>query len=264
MSTDCYLAYEDANLAQPVLRNNLLSRISSIDTVITFNPENYEERMQVIRNEMNSDDIQGFRTSQLIYFDKKSGKFNTQLLALAPMVSMTDNQGNVVGKKPIAWLEMPKAASDVSVKNQDIIWSALLIDKANSLIVKDLSIKMDDRKKKLNELVLQEASSSKHPVESSGGYGCGEMLTQKDLQTMFSSVDTVITFDPETYKETIQIIKNDISPADVKTVALVQEWYFDNRRKILANRLKAIGPMVDKTDENGNFLYSKIMYYLHF
>jgi len=47
-------------------------------------------------------------------------------------------------------------------------------------------------------------------------------------------------------------------------VMLAQEWYFDNRRKVVANRLKAIAPYVEVVDADKNFLYNRIQFYLHF
>ncbi|MBI5917200.1 MAG: hypothetical protein HY842_17655 [Bacteroidetes bacterium] len=105
----------------------------------------------------------------------------------------------------------------------------------------------------------------KHPVERSQGFGCGELLSKKDIENLYTSIDTVITFDPDTYKETVQIIKNDIRPSDLKKIRLVQEWYYDNRRNVLFNKLKAVAPLVDKFDETGKKLrYAWPMYYLRF
>lgn len=265
MKAGKYQIYDDPSLSIIVSHSTLMNKISAIDTVITFDPNSYEERVQVIRNDISENDIVGFRAHQVIYYDKKQGGFNTQLLALAPMIKQTDPTGKIIGEIPLAWLAMGgQASKNLNLDSPDVTWAALVIDKKGLFLNEKLTVRKDERKKSFAEMLFQAAFSMKHPVRESVEYGCGNLLTKKELESMGSAVDTVITFDPATYKETMQIVRNELAPADVKTASLVQEWYYDNRRKMLANRLKAVGPMVDKSDENGNFIYTKILYYLYF
>lgn len=265
MKADRYKLYGDPTLSIIVSHSTFLNKVTFIDTVITFDPNSYEEKVQVIRNDLNPDDIKGFRTQQVIYYDKKAGSYSTKLLALAPMVNQTDANGNVSGKFPLAWLPMAESSSnDLSVKNPDIIWSALLIDKANILEISTLKTIKNDLKKSFGEQIFIEAASMKHPVESSGGYGCGEFLSKAEVERITTRIDTIITFDPETFIETVQIVKNFYNPNDLKQVILAQEWYFDNRRKVVANRLKAVAPYIEVRDADNNFLYNRIEFFLHF
>lgn len=265
MAEGKYKAYEDAGLSVIVAHTTLLNKISTTDTVVAFFPDTYEEVVKVMRNDLNPAEIVSFRTQQVIFYDKKIGGFATRLLAIAPMVNITTREGKVVGKMPIAWLAMEGGiAGDLSVKNPDFIWSALLIDEANCPEVSKLKIKKDEKKKTFVEQLFGEAAGMKHPVEESASYGCGKLLTKRDLENMSSSTDTVITFNPDTYEEMIQVMRNDIQAVDVKKVWLAQEWFFDSRRNVLLNRLKAVAPVIDRTDEKGDFMYAKAMYYLHF
>ncbi len=265
MSDGKYQAYADPDLSVLVARTTLLNKISTTDTVIVFYPDTYEEVVKVIRNDINPADIKSFRTQQVIFFDKKMGGFGTRLLALAPMVSLTNQEGKVVGSMPLAWLAMESGiAGNLSVKDPDIIWSSLLIDEANCLEISKLNVKKDDKKKTFAEQLFQEALGMKHPVEKSSGYGCGTLLTKKDIENMTAAIDTVVTFNPTTFEESIQIIRNDLNPADIKKVWLAQEWYFDTRRNLLLNRLKALAPTISVTDTNGKVKYTKAMYFLHF
>jgi Gliding motility associated protein GldN len=265
MAQGKHQAFKDIELLEKYDQKVLNSRITSIDTVITFDAATYTETVQVIRNEMSADDIKSFKTSQAIFYDKKSGNFQTRLLAIAPMVNKTDNNGKVVGSEPIAWLAMDgKLLNGFSAQSPDAAWAVLLLDRTNVLETSKLSVKKDEGKLSFALRVFQEAMSMKHPAESTQGYGCGEKLTKKDLENMLAPIDTVITFDPATSKETVQVIKNEFNPADLKQVMLAQEWYYDSRRNRVVNRLKSVAPIQDIHDENGNFLYTKLMFYLHF
>ncbi|MCC6724452.1 MAG: hypothetical protein IT258_08075, partial [Saprospiraceae bacterium] len=150
------------------------------------------------------------------------------------------------------------------VQSPDIAWAVLLLDRTNVLETSKLSVKKDEAKKTFAELLFGEVMSMKHSVESTERYGCSEKLTKNDLEHMMSSIDTIITFDPATYQETVQIVKNDFKSADLKNLMLAQEWYYDSRQKRVANRLKSIAPMKDVNDETGQLLYTKRMFYLHF
>ncbi len=265
MNDGIYKAYESSDLSAIVTHSTLLNKISTIDTVIAFYPETYEEVMKVIKNELNPADIKSFRTLQAIYFDKKSSSYQTRLLAIAPMVNMTTPEGQVLGMIPLAWLAMDgKLSSNFSAQNPEVAWAALLLDKGNPLTISELKIKKNDSKKTFAEQLFQEAASMKHPIESTEGYGCGNMLTKKDIEGMSNTIDTVITFDPETYKETMQIGKSDYLPAKLKQVLLAQEWYYDNHKNMISNRLKAIAPIVEVYDKKNEFMYSRRQYYLHF
>lgn len=260
-----FKAYKDVELLEQYDQKLLYARIFTIDTVITFDPATYKESVQIVRNDMSGDDIKSFKTSQAIYYDKKSGSFQTRLLAIAPMVDKTDNNGNVTGSVPLAWLTMDgKLQNGFSAQSPDVAWSVLLLDQTNVLEPSKLKVKKDEVKKTFSALLFQEAMSMKHPVESTEKYGCGEKLSAKDLEHMISSIDTIITFDPATYTETVQVIKNDFNPADLKKVILAQEWYYDSRQNRVANRLKSLVPLMDKHDVDGNLLYWKKMFYLHF
>lgn len=265
MKSGHYKLYGDPTLSLIVSHSTFMDRVTTIDTVVTFDPNSYEERMQVIRNDINADDIVGFRTQQAIYFDKKTGNYDTRLLGLAPLVKQTDPTGAVIGKLPLAWLPMyDVAAAGLTDKNPDVIWSALLIDKANSLEISKLKTVKNELKKDFSEQIFQEVTSMKHPVESSAAFGCGNLLTKSEIEHLTTEIDTIITFDPVTFKETMQIVKNAYNPAALSQVVLAQEWYFDNRRKLLANRLKAIAPYVEVLDANKKLLYNRIEFYLHF
>jgi Gliding motility associated protein GldN len=258
-------AYQDAELSKAYDKKAIYQRISFIDTVITFDPNTYAETVQIIRNDLNSDDIVSFKTSQAIFYDKKSGSYQTQLLALAPMVKQTDNNGQVIGKSPLAWLPMDgKLPSGFSAQNSDVAWAALLLDKANLLNTSQLKVKKDETKRTFAEQLLVEAASMNHPIESSEGYGCGNWLEKNEVEHMLSIIDTIITFDPATNKESVQVVKNTIRPTDMNRLILVQEWYFDKRRNMLANRLKAIAPYTAITNANNEFMYDRIQFYLHF
>lgn len=89
-------------------------------------------------------------------------------------------------------------------------------------------------------------------------------LEPDEVASMGASVDTVITFDPETYEEQIQVVRNDLNPEDVKRYRLKEIWFFDEESSTMQVRILGIAPLIDVKDDNGNFRYEKPMYWLYY
>jgi len=89
-------------------------------------------------------------------------------------------------------------------------------------------------------------------------------LTPDEVASMGATVDTVITFDPETYEEQIQVVRNDLNPEDVKRFRLKEIWFFDEETSTMQVRILGIAPLIDVKDENGNFRYEKPMFWVYY
>lgn len=89
-------------------------------------------------------------------------------------------------------------------------------------------------------------------------------LTPDEVASMGATIDTVITFDPETYEEQIQVVRNDLNPEDVKRFRLKEIWFFDEETSTMQVRILGIAPLIDVKDENGNFRYEKPMFWVYY
>lgn len=91
-----------------------------------------------------------------------------------------------------------------------------------------------------------------------------DKLSPNEVATMGATVDTVITFDPETYEEQMQIVRNELNPEDVKRFRMKEVWFFDEETSTLQVRILGIAPLIDVKDENGNFRYEKPMFWVYY
>ena len=89
-------------------------------------------------------------------------------------------------------------------------------------------------------------------------------LEPDEVASMGASVDTVITFDPETYEEQIQVVRNDLNPEDVKRFRMKEVWFFDEESSRLECRILGMAPLIDVNDDNGNFRYEKPMFWIYY
>lgn len=90
------------------------------------------------------------------------------------------------------------------------------------------------------------------------------MLDASEVATMGASVDTVTTFDPDTYEETIQVVRNELNPEDIKRFRLKEVWFFDEETSTLQVRILGIAALQDVKDDNGNFLYELPMFWVYY
>jgi len=89
-------------------------------------------------------------------------------------------------------------------------------------------------------------------------------LEPDEVASMGATVDTVITFDPETYEEQVQVVRNEINPEDVKQFRIKEIWYFDEESSVLKQRILGIAPLIDVFDDNGNFRFTKPMFWVYY
>lgn len=113
-------------------------------------------------------------------------------------------------------------------------------------------------------ILMESAINGEITVYSTEDDKFSSKLTPDEVASMGATIDTVITFDPETYEEQLQVVRNDINPEDVKRFRMKEVWFFDEETSTLQVRVLGIAPLIDKNDENGNFLYEKPMFWVYY
>ncbi len=89
-------------------------------------------------------------------------------------------------------------------------------------------------------------------------------LEPDEVASIGSSVDTITTFDPETYEEKIEVVTNELNPEDVKRFRVKEMWYFDENTSTLKVRILGIAPLIDVLDDNGNFKFEKLVFWAYY
>lgn len=100
---------EDDKFTNPLTPSEVASIGASVDTVITFDPETYEERIQVVHNDLNPEDVKRFRIKEVWFFDKETSTMQVRILGIAPLLDVLDDQGNFRYEKPMFWVYYPEA-----------------------------------------------------------------------------------------------------------------------------------------------------------
>ena len=85
-----------------------------------------------------------------------------------------------------------------------------------------------------------------------------------DTAGIFYNLDTVRLFDPETFIENFEVVRNEIFYEDVKKFRINEIWYFDEATSSMRVQIIGLSPIKMRTDENGLDLYEQPLFWVHF
>lgn len=89
-------------------------------------------------------------------------------------------------------------------------------------------------------------------------------LNEADIEEILFKSDTISVFHPETYKEELTVVRNEIAWEDVKRIRIKEQWFFDENTSTLQVRILGIAPMIDDTDDNGNFRFERPLFWVYY
>jgi len=249
-----YECYKDPELSNQLSQSDLLNLTISIDTVITFYPETFEEVIEIKKVEIHPSNINSLRTKQIIFYNQKSGNFDTKLIAVAPLMAI-DSDNNLT---PLFWIKMDaEFPNPIDIQAPNISWGVLLDTKGSPFDLKLAKEVKNENNFDFKKRIQKHAFNLERPVENAKGFGCDKFLSKKEVGNLYNSIDTIITFDPQTFQETVEIKQYNFDPNAIANYRLVQEWYYDRETKKMMNRLKAICPLYIVESEDGKIKYAK-------
>ncbi len=91
--TDRHFAAYDA-LGEPIDFADRKAMLFTTDSVLTFDPETYEEKLVVVKNEIRAADVYRLRLVEDWFWDERKGRLVIRLHSVAPMIDQFDDMGN--------------------------------------------------------------------------------------------------------------------------------------------------------------------------
>jgi len=248
--------FEDAALTKKLSTREARKLVSSIDTIITFDPKTKEEVVQVVVNEMNPNDVVSYRIKQLIYYDQKEVLFKSIPLAVAPLVVNYSDQGEVLEIQPLFWMPISTLGASPELSEPAVTWAKRSYrnfkTKKVSVIKETLSYK-EAIDTMMSTIRAQSATIDLRSTFSADGL---DTMQPKEIKNLGASIDTIITFDPKTFKEILQVVKSKLTGDEIKELRLIQDWVWDSKNNQLAMRFVGFNPIVYRYDASGSFLNS--------
>lgn len=101
---------EDDKFSQRLTPDEVKAMGASVDTITTFDPVTYEEKIEVVTNDINPEDVKRFRLKEIWFFDEETSTLQVRILGIAPLLDVKDeNTGEFRYEQPMFWVYYPEA-----------------------------------------------------------------------------------------------------------------------------------------------------------
>lgn len=231
------------------------------DTIVSFDPETYEERTQVVYVEpVPAWDFKRWRLRQVLAYHQKTATWSTTVEAIAPLIVVKNAAGDSIGLRPLFWFrpndKRQKLTSDY------IVWAKETVNRQAKTEVPLTVFKSMKTVDGIPELLLHQQGVVEKRMDVPLYNAVGdELLSAERRRSLIARIDTIIYPDPqESYEEVHCVVYHDMLRL-THHLLLVQTWYWDTRRRRLSICLDAVAPLVDVQDNEGNFRFRRPLFY---
>lgn len=91
-----------------------------------------------------------------------------------------------------------------------------------------------------------------------------EPLTFEQVEGKLFKIDTITTFDFDTYDEKLEIVKNTKSWRDINKYRIKEIWYFDKQTSTLRNKIIGIAPLFTEVDPNAGYTLEYPLFWIYY
>lgn len=100
---------ENDRFTKPLPADEVRAMLFKRDTVYAFEEDTYEDKLMIVENEMNWEDVRRYRIKESWFFDAKTSTLRVRILGIAPLVDVKDDEGNFLYEKPLFWVHYPSS-----------------------------------------------------------------------------------------------------------------------------------------------------------
>lgn len=246
-------AYANAELTRLLDTDELLQTISGPDTIVTFDQQTYEEKVQIAWDARPFPHEARFvKVRQLLTYNDEKAQFAVHTLAIAPFTG---------SEAPRFWLKVPETEmfrADTLFAHPDVTWAARYVTNDASPRVSDFQILKDETGpiiERFFDRIMADTTVALYanPMD--------EMPIQADKRAcLFSCTDSVSTFDPESFVEHVEIFHTELLPDQIIDLQLVQEFFWQDEDGLLYTRLVAVAPRYRFFYQEGQW-YPRVGFY---
>lgn len=102
-------AYADDRFAEPMTLSDVENQIATVDTLYVYNMDTQTDELQVVKNDIDPNSIRRFRMKEAWFFDTNTGQLRVRILGIAPLVEVTNDNGDFMYEKPLFWIHYPSS-----------------------------------------------------------------------------------------------------------------------------------------------------------
>ena len=100
---------ENDHFTKRLAIGNIQNMLFKTDTIVVFDVITGEEKVQVVQNEVSWEDVKRFRIKESWFFDAKTSTLRSQILGIAPLLKVRDENGDFKLEMPLFWVHYPSS-----------------------------------------------------------------------------------------------------------------------------------------------------------
>ncbi len=102
--------FEDEKFTTMLTTDDVNSKLNDLDTIADFDYDIYEEKIIVVENIINPEDIKKYRVKEMWFFDEERSVLDVRILGIAPVRDIFDDDtGEYKYSDPLFWVYYPEA-----------------------------------------------------------------------------------------------------------------------------------------------------------
>lgn len=107
--------FANERFEEPLTAEDVEKSLNRIDTTTVFDYDTYEEKVEIVKSEINWEDINRYRVKEMWYFDEETSRMGVRILGLAPERDVYDDDtGEFKYALPLFWIYYPEAREYLS------------------------------------------------------------------------------------------------------------------------------------------------------
>lgn len=101
--------FSDEDFKQEMSLEQIDKQLFKMDTVIIPDPVTYENKVEIVKNDIDFADVKRYRVKEIWYFDKQTSTQKVRILGIAPLITVKADGGSSIGETPLFWVYYPEA-----------------------------------------------------------------------------------------------------------------------------------------------------------
>jgi Gliding motility associated protein GldN len=262
-----FTMYKDADCLEKISFDSMEQKYHDrVESIKMNQPIEYSGKIKcTFGNEymINLNNISFFRAHQIIFYDSLNAQFGLKTIAIAPIIAIYDDSNKVHTWHPLFWMK----ASDLNIKkdlsDKNILWAGQVRKKqpfkGDSIVTLTQANIEEPRKSffdavrfKLNIPFYYSYTRIMDKMETL-------MLTEDRKKILYEEIAD--TNNKEIDQNVTKWVYNSSIMDNIKGLSIVQNWYWDDEKKVFEIWHLGTGPLLYKYDDAGNLLFRETLLY---
>jgi hypothetical protein len=243
--------FADKNCTQPIKVNfkmcDTLLRAGKIEGVTCSEQVN------------GSDFVVAYALRHFVKYNAATQKMNLEVVAIAPIVTRYNTKGQKY-RHYLGWLSLNSEKNGIP---NPAAKDNFAFAKRTTLFIKNSDAKpLVESAVPLSQTLFEAAQQKKIKIYDS--HSATEPLSAQAFADMqVARMDTVVTYNPETYEESMKIVKNEgVKAANICGLRYNLVYSFDEKNFTLTAKIEGLGIEEQNKDKDGKILYQTPAFYI--